>query len=222
MGADRIITLDIHSKEIENSFHKLILENLHGSYQVLLKLKELVDFNDPDLVVVSPDTGAVDRNKFYAGNLQKPLAMLYKERDYSRVSQNADTSNITNIRLLGDVNNKIVFMADDMLGTGGTLIQAMKALKSYGARKIICSISLPMFSGDAVRYFDDAYRDGLFEYIIATNSIYHDSELLEREWYKSAPVSDLIARSISRLHHDRSLSPLLDNSRMIQKLLNKK
>ena len=221
MGANRIITIDIHSKEIENSFKNLILENLHGSYQVLLKLKNLVDFEDPDLVVVSPDTGAVDRNKFFAGNLQKPLAMLYKERDYSKVSQNADHTNITNIRLLGDVKGKTVFMADDMLGTGGTLIMAMRALKDFGAKKIICSISLPMFSGDAITYFDKAYKEGLFEYIIGTTAVYHDEDLLGREWYVSAPVSDLIARSISRLYHERSLSPLLDNSRMIQKLLKK-
>ncbi|MDA3940292.1 MAG: ribose-phosphate diphosphokinase [Spirochaetia bacterium] len=219
MGANRIITIDIHSKEIENSFKNLILENLHGSYQVLLKLKKLVNFDDPDLVVVSPDTGAVDRNKFFAGNLNKPLAMLYKERDYSKVSHDAGKTNITNIRLLGDVKGKTVFMADDMLGTGGTLIIAMKALKDFGAKKIICSISLPIFSGDSISFFDKAYEEGLFEYIIGTTAVYHGKDLLDKEWFVSAPVSDLIARSISRLYHEKSLSPLLDNSRMIQKLI---
>lgn len=221
MGASRIITLDIHSREIENSFHKLMLENLHASYQILLKLRDLVDFSDRDLVVVSPDTGAIDRNKFYAGNLKKPLALLYKERDYSRISKNAGESNITRIRLLGDVKGKTVFMADDMLGTGGTLIEAMKTLKKLGAKRIICSISLPMFSGNAVRYFDEAYKEGLFYRIIGSNAIYHDETFLKREWYISASVSDLFARSISRLYHSRSLSTILDNSNMIQKLLKK-
>jgi ribose-phosphate pyrophosphokinase len=219
IGATRIITLDIHSKEIENSFNKLILENLHGSYQIIRKLKELVDLNDPDLVVVSPDTGAVDRNKFYAGNLKKPLALLYKERDYSRVSRDASSSNITNIRLLGDVEGKTVFMADDMLGTGGTLIKAMRELKRIGARKIIATASLPLFTGDAIHHFEEAYREGLFYRIIGTNAVYHGTDLLEREWYISADVTDLHARIISRLHHGRSLSPLLENSNIIQKLL---
>ncbi len=221
MGATRIITLDIHSKEIENSFHKLMLENLHASYQILLKLKNLVDFSDPDLVVVSPDTGAIDRNKFYAGNIKKPLALLYKERDYSKVSMNASDSNITRIRLLGDVKGKTVFMADDMVGTGGTLIEAMKVLKKLGAEKIICSISLPMFSGEAIQYFDKAYNEGLFYRIIGSNAIYHDENLLGKEWYISASVSDLFARAISRLYHSRSLSHILDNSKMIQKLIKK-
>lgn len=218
-GANRIITVDIHSKEIENSFSRLILENLHGSYQIIRSLKDAVDLNDPDLVVVSPDTGAVDRNKFYAGNLKKPLALLYKERDYSRVSHDASSSNITHMHLLGDVKDKIVFMADDMLGTGGTLIKAMRELKELGARKIIAAASLPFFTGRAIEDFDAAYREGLFYRIIGTNAVYHEADLLEKEWYISTDITDLHARIISRLHHGRSLSPLLENSRIIQKLL---
>mgnify|MGYP002467725556 CR=1 FL=1 len=85
LGVSRIITLDIHSTEIQNSFNTLRLENLHASYQILLKLSDLVDLQHEDLVVVAPDTGSVSRNKFYAGSLKKPLAVIYKERDYSKV-----------------------------------------------------------------------------------------------------------------------------------------
>ena len=142
LGVKRIITLDIHSRDISNGFRRLLLENLHGSYQILLKLSEIVDLKDPDLVMVAPDTGAVDRNKFYASSLGIPLAMLYKERDYSRYSENAGKNNIVSMKLLGSVEGKIVFMADDLLGTGSTLIKAMKLLKTLGARKIICAVSI--------------------------------------------------------------------------------
>ena len=73
MGVSRIITLDIHSKAIENSLHNTRLENLHASYQVLRELLKLVNLKKDDLVVVSPDTGAVDRNKFYATSMELPL-----------------------------------------------------------------------------------------------------------------------------------------------------
>lgn len=219
MGVARIITLDIHSKEIENTFNHLRLENLHGSYQTLKRLSGIIDLKDPDLVVVSPDTGAVDRNKYYAGNLQKPLAMLYKERDYTKVTQNARDSNITNIRLLGSVEGKNVFMADDLLGTGGTLIKAMEYLKSLGAKKIITAISLPLFSGEAIDYFDKAYERGVFFRVIGTNAVFHGDYLLSKEWFVSVNVAPLFARIIHRLHHNRSLSALLDNSRCIQDLL---
>jgi ribose-phosphate pyrophosphokinase len=171
-----------------------------------------------DFVVVSPDTGAVDRNKFFASALKKPLALLYKERDYSKISKDASESNISQIRLLGNVKDKTVFMADDMLGTGGTLIKGMKLLKENGARRIICSISLPLFSGNAVSYLDTAYKEGLFYRIIGTNAIYQE-EVLQREWYINVNISSLFAEVISRLHENQSISSLLDNREIINRLL---
>lgn len=219
MGVKRIITLDIHSKEIENSFNMLRLENLHASFQTVKKLAELIDLKQTDLVVVSPDTGAVDRNKYYAGNLKRPLALIYKERDYSKVTRNADESNITKMNLLGSVDGKTVFMADDMIGSGGTLIKAMKYLKDRGAKSLIAAVSLPLFTGDAVTYFDEAHRKGYFDRIIGTNAVYHNKQLLGKEWYVSANITNLFARIIYRNHHEQSLSSLLDDSEMIQLLL---
>lgn len=219
-GVSRIITLDIHSREIENSFQKTRLENLHASFQVIEKLAGIADVGDENLVVVSPDTGAVDRNKFYASTLQKPLALIYKERDYSKVTKDANDSNITEMKLLGDIRGKTVFMADDMLGTGGTLLKAMRYMKEQGALKVICAISLPLFSASAIDDFDKAYREGLFYRIIGTNAIFHN-ELLTKEWYIEADVTTLFAQIISLLHHNRSLSPMLDNREIIAKRIKK-
>ncbi len=220
MGVDRIITLDIHSREIENAFNFMRLENLHASYQIIRKLSKITDLTSPDFTVVSPDTGAVDRNKFYATSLKKPLALLYKERDYSRVTQNALDNNISAVKLLGKVEGKTVFMADDMLGTGGTLLKAMKFLREQGAKEVIAAISLPFFSGDAIEHFEEAYKQGWFHRIIGTNAVYHE-DLLKREWYVSVNVSGLFAQTISRLHHGKSLSGLLDNRAVIEKLITK-
>ncbi|MDR2184840.1 MAG: ribose-phosphate diphosphokinase [Treponema sp.] len=217
LGVNRIITLDIHSREIGNGFNFMRLENLHASYQIIRALSRITGIGD-DFVVVAPDTGAVDRSKFYANALKKPLALLYKERDYSRISKDALDNNIGEIRLLGDVKGKIVFVADDILGTGGTLLKAMKFLKEQGAGKLICAVSLPLFSGDAVSFFDEAYRRGYFFRIIGTNAVYHE-ELLEREWYVSVNITKLFAQTISRLYQGLSLSSLLDNREVIDKLL---
>jgi len=218
LGVNHIITLDIHSRDIINAFHKMRLENLHASYQIIQTLIKMDGILNDDFVVVSPDTGAVDRNKFYASTLKKPLALLYKERDYSRYSKDASQTNISQIRLLGNVSEKTVFMADDILGTGGTLIKGMRLLKENGARRIICSISLPLFSGSAIAHFDEAYKEGLFYRIIGTNAVYQE-EVIKREWYVNVNVSRLFAHVISRLHQNQSVSSLLDNAAIINRLL---
>jgi len=218
LGVNHIITLDIHSRDIMNAFNNMRLENLHASYQIIQTLTKMDGILNDDFVVVSPDTGAVDRNKFYASALKKPLALLYKERDYSKLSKDASQSNISQIRLLGSVKDKTVFMADDMLGTGGTLIKGMKLLKENGARRIICAISLPLFSGNAISHFDEAYKEGLFFRIIGTNAVYQE-EVVKREWYVNVSISRLFAHVISRLHQNQSVSSLLDNAGIINRLL---
>ncbi len=220
LGVSRIITLDIHSREIVNAFNTINLENLHASYQIIRELGKIVDLTKTpdDLVVVSPDTGAIDRNKFYASGLKLPLAMIYKERDYSVVTQNAKDTNIKSVKLLGDVKGKVAFLADDMLGTGGTLLKAMSFLKENGATKVIAAISLPFFTGNAIELFDDAYKQGLFYRVIGTNAVYHE-ELLKKEWYISTDVSGLFANVITRIHHNQSIGDLLDNRTIIEKIV---
>ena len=218
LGVCHIITLDIHSRDIINSFTRIRLENLHASYQIIKTLSNMDGILNDDFVVVSPDTGAVDRNKFFASALKKPLALLYKERDYSKISKDASQTNISQIRLLGNVRDKTVFMADDMLGTGGTLIKGMRILKENGARRIICSISLPLFSGNAVEHLEKAYNEGLFYRIIGTNAIYQE-EVLKHEWYINVNITSLFAQVISRLHQSLSISSLLDNRDIINRLL---
>jgi len=222
-GVTRIITLDIHSREIVNAFNTTALDNLHASYQIIREMTKVVNLSGPDkedLVVVSPDTGAIDRNKFYASGLKVPLAMIYKERDYSVVTQDAKNTNIKSIKLLGDVKGKVAFLADDMLGTGGTLLKAMGFLKEQGATKVIAAISLPFFTGNAIELFDQAYKDGLFYRVIGTNAVYH-SDLKDKEWFISTNVSGLFANVITRIHHDQGLSDLLDNRNIIDKLIKK-
>ncbi|MDR0569302.1 MAG: ribose-phosphate diphosphokinase [Spirochaetaceae bacterium] len=217
LGVNRLITLDIHSREIGNAFNYMRVENLHASYQIIRTLAQIPGILNDDFVVVSPDTGAVDRNKFYATALKKPLALLYKERDYSRVSKDALDNNIGELKLLGNVRGKTVLMADDMLGTGGTLLKAMKFLKDQGAGKVLAAISLPLFSENAIAYFDDAYKQGFFYRIIGTNAVYHE-EVRQREWYITVNITKLFAQTIARLHQGLSLSSLLDNREIIVKL----
>ena len=108
-----------------------------------------------------------------------------------------------------------------MLGTGGTILKAMVALKDKGARRIICAVSLPFFNGPAIEQFEEAYRNSILYRVIGTNAVYHDADLLDREWYLSADVDDLFALSIYRIHYNLSVSSLMDNTKIIKDLLEK-
>ncbi len=119
---------------------------------------------------------------------------------------------------MGDVQGKVAFLADDMLGTGGTLLKAMQFLKEQGATKVIAAISLPFFTGNAIELFDEAYRQGWFYRIIGTNAVYHE-KLKDKEWYIDTNVSGLFANIITRVHHNQSLGDLLDNRNIIEKLV---
>jgi ribose-phosphate pyrophosphokinase len=213
----RIITLDIHSKEIENSLHKAVLENLFPSESFALTLKSLLTSED-DLVVVSPDTGAVARNKFYATVFKCPLAFLYKERDYSKISTSAADSNIIDIKLLGNVKDKTCFIVDDMIGTGSTIIEAVKFLKYNGAKKIIIAVSLPFFNSNAIDIFEAIYKDGFFDKVIGTNAVFN-SRLNKRGWFIRVDISELFAKVIFNLENNLSISDLVDNKSAIQSLL---
>ena len=101
------------------------------------------------------------------------------------------------------------------------MLRAMSTLKDMGGKRIICAASLPFFSGGAIEAYDEAYQKGLFFRFIGTNAVYHESNLLDREWYISTDITYLFARAIYRLHSGRSLSSLLDNKKIIQSMLEK-
>ncbi len=222
MGVEKIITLDIHSRSTENSFQHMGLENLRASYQIIKKLWQIIDIKNDDLVVLAPDSGSLERNKFYAQALGKPLALLYKERDYAKVSTSASDSNIISTRLLGDVEGKTIFIPDDILGTGGTLINTMKLMKKMGAKRIICAISLGLFDHGAVAHFDKAYEEGYFHRIICTDAVNISDEIRNKEWFLSVSVVKLFAASIANLHLSRSISQLMDNRPLIRTLMQRK
>ncbi len=216
LGADRIITLDIHCKEIENAFQKTILEDLHASYQIMREL--LYKVKRKDLMIVSPDVGGLGRNRFFANALGCRLGAIYKERDYGRTSDNAEDNNIINMRLLGNVQGHTVFIADDILGTGGTMIKAMRTLKEQGAKDILLGISLPLFNGNAIEHLEKAYQKGLFSYLIGTNGVRLPPEVLTKPWFIEADVSKFFGQVIDRIYHNHSVAHLLDNREMIARL----
>ena len=156
-GVTRIITLDIHSEQIQG-FFSFPMDNI---YTANLMVKDLLDnHNVEDLQVVSPDTGGVIRARSVAKTLGvKDLAIIDKRREKANESEV--------INLIGDVENKVCIVPDDLIDTAGTLSNASHALKEKGAKEIIAYITHPVLSGNAIENLNNSAIDKL----VVSNSI---------------------------------------------------
>ncbi len=213
-GADRVITLDIHAEAIAGFFQRGLLENLHASKVIIEDFRESYYQEHPHLraddslgkhvVVVSPDAGSADRSRYFAKVLRSELAMVDKERNYDKPGK------IQSMRLVGRVKGRDVFMPDDMIATGGTLLKACRLLKQEGARNIYLATSLAFFNGNAVGKFNAAFRRKMFRSVIATDAVFRGSVFLERHpWYREVSIAPLFAQVIYNINHKRSVSELL-------------
>ena len=160
-GANRIITIDIHSEAIEGFLWRAHLDNLHAHRVISSYFRQHIAI--PNMIVVAPDVGSADRGRTYAGALGTGLAIVDKERNYEQ------PSTIKRMNLVGDVRGKNVFMGDDLVATGGTLLNAARLCKDKGAEKIFFACTLPFLSGKACDKFDEAAREGLFDAFIAVS-----------------------------------------------------
>ena len=201
-GAKRVITLDIHSESIQGYFNTTKLENLRASRVLLEHLPTILSTDN--LVVVSPDAGGTDQARFYSRKLKTEFAIVDKARDYSR------PSTIESMRLIGNVQDKNVLIVDDMIATGGTLVNATNLLKNYGAHDIYIACSLPFFNGTAVEKLDDLYKRKMIKKVIGTDAVFRGEEFIKNnEWYEEASVASLFANVIFHINMKKSVSALL-------------
>jgi ribose-phosphate pyrophosphokinase len=135
-----------------------VLEDLHASAEILRFLSHTVAASN--LCVVAPDTGGAPMARHYSKELKCDLAVADKVRNYAQASE------IDSIRLVGDVAGKQVIVPDDMVATGGTLINTCRLVREKGAAEVYVVCSHPFFNGPAVDRLDRAYEDGLFRMVV--------------------------------------------------------
>lgn len=195
-GADRILTLDIHSEQEEGFIHNP-WDNIYASYSLIPAIKrEKLD----NLVVASPDKGGVPRATFYQGLLgASELAIVYKERDLKINNQSQA------LAMVGDVKNKNVLLIDDMIDSASTIVHAANHLKEKGARRIIVCASHGLFSGDALKKINDS----AIEKVIVTDSVNHREEVRKNAKIEIASIAPLLVEAIKRIETGDSISSLI-------------
>jgi ribose-phosphate pyrophosphokinase len=202
-GATRVITLDVHNEAIAGFFRKAILENLRASKNFMDYIQENIGLND--LVIVAPDAGGAARAIYYAKKLGIKLALLYKERDYSKANV------VENMHLLGDVKGKKAFIIDDILDTAGTIITSLKKMKEQGAKEIYVAASLPLLTGPAIERLSNAHKEGILTRVIGTDVVYHGQGFANKyPWYVEVSAAKYFARVIYNINRGLSISRLLE------------
>jgi len=223
MGVENIITFDAHDSRVQNAIPLSGFENIRPTYQMLKALfKAYPDFvvDKKNMMIVSPDEGAMNRCIYYSSVLGVNLGMFYKRRDYTRVVDGRNP--IVRHEFLGDkIAGKDVIVVDDMISSGDSILGIAKILKERGVRRVIMFATFGLFSSGLKR-FDEAHEQGLIDRIFTTNLVYRTPELKDKPWYYEVDMAKYISYIIETLNYDRSISELLEPAGRIRALLGRK
>jgi ribose-phosphate pyrophosphokinase len=191
-GAQRVLSMDLHAGQIQGFFN-IPVDNLFATPVLLDYMKR--HFQD-DIVIVSPDTGGVERARAFGRRLGASLAIIDKRRVGPNESQ------IMNI--IGNVTDKKVIILDDMIDTAGTVVQAAAALKDAGALEVTVCATHPVLSGPAIERLN---RSGIKE-VIVTDTIPLHSEAQACKYIKVLSIASLLSEAVRRIYYNDSISSL--------------
>ncbi|MCL1823271.1 MAG: ribose-phosphate diphosphokinase, partial [Oscillospiraceae bacterium] len=220
MGVQNIITFDAHDSRVCNAVPLMGFDNIIPSYQVLKELFKRVQdlkIDKDNFMMVSPDEGALNRNMYYASVLGVDLGMFYKRRDYSMIL-NGRNAIVAHEYMGNSVKGKDVFISDDIISSGDSMLEVAYELKKRNAKRILVYATYPIFTNGLER-FDKAYKEGVIDYVFGTNLTYRTPELLNSEWYCDVDISKYIAYLIAALNHDISTGRVIDPHQKIRSLL---
>lgn len=220
MGVSDVITFDAHDPRVQNAVPLMGFDNYFPTYQVLKALTKHfpdVRLDKNSLMCISPDEGAIGRNVYYASVLGLDLGMFYKRRDYANVV-NGRNPIIAHEYIGSPVMGMNVFVADDMIATGDSMIKLAREIKEKGAQRVFLSATFALFT-EGVDKFNRAYEEGLFDAVISTNLCYRIPELKDCKWFVEADMSKYLAYIIAAGNLNEAVSNLLDPFEKIHQLV---
>ena len=192
-GADRVLAMDLHTGQIQGFFN-ILVDHIFATPVLVNYIKNL-NIPADDIVAVSPDTGGVPRIRYFAKELNCPMAIIDKRRD----RHNEAIAN----HVIGDVKDKHVVMFDDLIDTAGTITEAAKLLKKEGAKDIYVCAAHAVFSGPALQRLEEAP----IKAVVVSNSIPLNQKNLPEKIIQLS-IAPLLGEAISRIHDDESISSL--------------
>ena len=220
MGINNFVTFDAHDPRVQNATPLNGFDNFLPPYQfvkALLNAENDLLVDKEHLLVISPDEGALDRAIYFASVLGVDTGMFYKRRDYSTIVNGKNP--IVAHEFLGDnIDGKDIIIIDDMISSGGSMIDTAKQLKGMNARRVFICTTFGLFT-EGFSEFDKAYEKGYFDKVITTNLTYLPPELYTKPYFVEADMSKLIASIIDFMNHDASLANVMATTDKIHSVL---
>ena len=220
IGVHDVITFDAHDPRVQNAIPMSGFEDVSPALQFTQAfLTEYEDLKiDPDhMMFISPDEGATQRVVFMASLFGVNIGMFYKRRDYATIVNGVNP--IVAHDFCGEsVEGKDVIVIDDMIASGGSMVDTAAKLKSMGAKRVFVFSTFGLFT-HGFEKFDEAYSKGLFDRIFTTNLIYQKPELLEKPWYFSVGMNRYIAAIIDTLNKSGSMVELTRPAKRIKSMI---
>ncbi len=220
MGVANILTFDAHDPRVQNAIPLCGFDNIMPTYQMIKALVKKfpdISLDKEDLIMISPDEGAMGRCMYYSSVLGLDIGMFYKRRNYS-VIVNGRNPIEAHEYLGSDLTGKDVIIVDDMISSGDSIIDVALQIKEKGAKRIFIFETFGLFT-DGLDKFDKAYADGLFDAIFTTNLVYRTPDLLTRDWYCEVNMCKYVSYIIDTLNHDETISALLSPANRINALV---
>ena len=220
MGVSNIITFDAHDPRVQNAIPLSGFDSFNPPYQFikgLLKANPDIVLDNDHLMIISPDEGAMGRAVYFSNVLGVDMGMFYKRRDYSTIV-NGKNPIVAHEFLGDDVNGKDVIVIDDMISSGGSMLDVAKQVKERGAKRVFVCTTFGLFT-DGFEKFDEYYEKGYISSVVTTNLTYRSPELLTKPYYVEADMSKFLAAIIDSLNHDISITYVQDPTEKIKKLI---
>ena len=220
MGVNNFITFDAHDPRVQNAEPLCGFDNITAPdilARALLRSENDLLIDKDHLIVISPDEGALDRAVYFANVLGVDTGMFYKRRDYSKIVNGKNP--IVAHEFLGDnIDGKDVIIMDDMIASGGSMIDTAKQLKAMNAKRVYLCATFGLFT-EGLSKFDEAYEKCYFDKIVTTNLTYQIPELKSRPYYVEADMSKMIASIVDFMNHDSSMSNVYTSAEKIHEIL---
>ena len=220
MGVHSLITFDAHDPRIQNVVPLMGMENVSPSLQftqAFLTEYEDLRIDSDHMMFIAPDEGATGRVVFLASLFGVNIGMFYKRRDYTRIV-NGTNPVIAHDFCGTSVEGRDVIVIDDMIASGGSMLDTGRQLKDMGAKRVFVFSTFGLFTSGLDK-FDKAYADGWFDRVFTTNLVYQKPELKEREWYCSVNMDRYIAALIDTANRSETLHDLLKPAGRIRQML---